>query len=166
VDIEDPDPPDAGWNPLSVFHQGLGLGGAIFGRLEGCCFDKGRVLINSTAGGDAGCGQVWEYQPQPDGQGRLRLVFESPAPQFLRMPDNVTVSPRGGVLLCEDHDGTDRLIGLDPEGRVFEFARNRLSHGEFAGVTYGPAVGHWLFVNIQNPGMTLAITGPWERGCL
>jgi uncharacterized protein len=166
VDIEDPDPPDAGWNPLSVFHQGLGRGGAIFGRLEGCCFDNGRVLINATAGGDAGCGQVWEYQGQPDGRGRLRLIFESPAPQFLRMPDNVTVSPRGGVLLCEDHDGTDRLIGLDPEGQIFEFARNRLSHGEFAGVTYGPAVGHWLFVNIQNPGMTLAITGPWERGCL
>ena len=69
VDIEDSDPPNAGWNPLSVFHQGLSLGGATFGRLEGCCFfDNGRVLINSTAGGD-GCGQVWEYQPQPDGPG-------------------------------------------------------------------------------------------------
>jgi secreted PhoX family phosphatase len=166
VDIEDPDPPDAGWNPLSVFHQGLGLGGAIFGRLEGCCFDRGRVLLTATAGGDAGCGQVWEYHSQPDGRGRLRLVFESPAPHFLRQPDNVTVSPRGGVLLCEDHDGSDRLVGLDPEGRVFEFARNRLSHGEFAGLTYGPSAGHWLFVNIQSPGMTLAITGPWQRGCL
>jgi secreted PhoX family phosphatase len=166
VDIDDPDPPDAGWNPLSVFHQGLALGGATFARLEGCCFDRDRVLINSTAGGDAGYGQVWEYRGQPDGRGRLRLVFESPAAEFLRQPDNVTVSRRGGVLLCEDHDGTDRLIGLDPQGRVFEFARNRLSHGEFAGVTYGPAAGYWLFVNIQNPGMTLAITGPWERGCL
>jgi secreted PhoX family phosphatase len=166
VDIDDPDPPDAGWNPLSVFQQGLGAGGAIFGRLEGCCFDRGRVLVNATAGGDAGCGQVWEYRGQPDGRGRLRLVFESPAPEFLRQPDNVTVSPRGGVLVCEDHDGSDRLIGLDPDGRVFEFARNRLGHGEFAGVTYGPAAGNWLFVNIQNPGMTLAITGPWGQGCL
>ena len=166
VDIDDPDPVDAGWNPLSVFKQGLRLGGAIFGRLEGCCFDRGRVLLTATAGGDAGCGQVWEYQGQADGRGRLRLVFESPSPQFLRQPDNVVVSPRGGVLLCEDHDGTDRLVGLDPEGRVFEFARNRFGTGEFAGVTYGPAVGYWLFVNIQRPGMTLAITGPWERGCL
>ncbi|HEV3364187.1 MAG TPA: alkaline phosphatase PhoX [Acidimicrobiia bacterium] len=166
VDIEDPDPKDAGWNPLSVFNQGLGLGGAIFGRLEGCCWDQGRVLLTATNGGDAACGQVWEYQPQQDGRGRLRLVFESPGPQFLRQPDNVVVSPRGGVLLCEDHDGADRLVGLDPEGRVFDFARNRLSPGEFAGLTYGPAIGYWLFVNIQNPGMTLAITGPWERGCL
>ena len=59
----------------------------------------------------------------------------------------------------------EAVLLLDPEGRVFEFARNRLSHGEFAGVTYGPG-GNWLFVNIQNPGMTLAITGPWQRGCL
>lgn len=165
VDIDDPDPPDAGPNPLAVFQQGLRRGGAVFGRLEGCCFDKGRVLLNATAGGDVGCGQVWEYRPEAAASGTLRLVFESPAKQFLQQPDNVTVSPRGGVLLCEDHDGYDRLIGLDPEGRPFEFARNRLSPGEFAGVTYGPA-GHWLYVNIQRPGMTLAITGPWQRGCL
>ena len=166
VDIAEPDPHDAGWHPLAVFKQGLDLGGAVFGRLEGCCFDQGRVLLTATAGGDAGYGQVWEYRGQPDGRGRLRLVFESPGKEFLRSPDNVVVSPRGGVLLCEDHDGTDRLVGVDPEGRVFEFARNRLSSGEFAGLTYGPAVGYWLFVNIQRPGMTLAITGPWERGCL
>jgi uncharacterized protein len=166
VDIDDPDPYDAGWNPLSVFHQGLKLGGAVFARLEGCCFDRGRVLMTTTTGGDAGVGQVWEYQPQPDGPGRLRLVFESPSAQFLNKPDNIVVSPRGGVLLCEDHEGSDRLMGLDPEGRTFEFARNRLSRGEFAGLTYGPAVGYWLFVNIQSPGMTLAITGPWERGSL
>ena len=166
VDIDDPDPFDAGWNPLSVFHQGLRRGGAIFGRLEGCCFDRGRVLFVSTSAGDARCGQVWAYRPAPDGQGgRLRLVFESPASRFLRQPDNLTVSPRGGVLLCEDGDGSDRLIGLDPQGRVFEFARNRLSLGEFAGVTYGPG-GNWLFVNIQRPGLTLAITGPWQRGSL
>jgi uncharacterized protein len=165
VDIADPDPPDAGWNPLSVFRQGLRLGGAIFARLEGCCFDRGRVLISATNGGDASDGQVWEYQPMPDGRGRLRLVFESPAAPFLRMPDNITASPRGGVLICEDHDGNDRLIGLDPQGRAFEFARNHLNHSEFAGVTYGPG-GNWLFVNIQNPGMTLAITGPWQRGSL
>ena len=166
VDIDDPDPHDAGWNPLAVFHQGLKRGGAVFARLEGCCFDRGRVLLTTTTGGDAGVGQVWEYRPRPDGPDLLHLVFESPSAQFLNKPDNIVVSPRGGVLLCEDHDGADRLIGLDPEGRIFEFARNRLSKGEFAGLTYGPAVGYWLFVNVQSPGMTLAITGPWERGSL
>ena len=166
VDIDDPDPHDAGWNELAVFHQGLKRGGAVFARLEGCCFDRGRVLMTTTTGGDAGVGQVWEYRPRPNGADLLRLVFESPSAGFLNKPDNIVVSPRGGVLMCEDHDGSDRLMGLDHQGRIFEFARNRLSKGEFAGLTYGPAIGYWLFVNVQTPGMTLAITGPWERGSL
>ena len=32
---------------------------------------------------------------------------------------------------------------------------------EWAGATFSPD-GQWLFVNIQTPGLTLAITGPWE----
>jgi secreted PhoX family phosphatase len=36
---------------------------------------------------------------------------------------------------------------------------------EFAGVAFAPR-GDYLFVNIQNPGVTFAIEGPWERGAL
>jgi hypothetical protein len=31
---------------------------------------------------------------------------------------------------------------------------------EWAGATWSPD-GKWLFVNIQSPGVTFAITGPW-----
>jgi secreted PhoX family phosphatase len=31
---------------------------------------------------------------------------------------------------------------------------------EWAGATFDPT-GKWLFVNIQDPGITFAITGPW-----
>lgn len=34
---------------------------------------------------------------------------------------------------------------------------------EWAGATF---YGRWLFVNIQSPGITFAITGPWENGAL
>jgi len=44
------------------------------------------------------------------------------------------------------------------EGEVF-------GHSEFAGATWSPD-GRWLFVNLQYPGITLAITGPWEEGIL
>jgi secreted PhoX family phosphatase len=83
----------------------------------------------------------------------------------LRAPDNVTVSPRGSVVLCEDGAGTDRLKGLSPDGRLFDIARNHGSKGEFAGATWSPD-GQWLFVNIQRPSATYAITGPWSRGPL
>ena len=36
---------------------------------------------------------------------------------------------------------------------------------ELAGVRYSPD-GQWLFVNIQYPGATYAITGPWGVGLL
>lgn len=164
VDIPDPDPQDAGVYPLAVFAQGRHRGGATFGRLEGCWWHRGRAVVVSTNGGDAGLGQVWEYQPNPGG-GRLSLLFESPSAEVLRHPDNVTATPRGGLLLCEDGHGPDRLQGLTPSGQVFDFARNRFSDGEFAGATFSPD-GRWLFVNVQRPGVTFAITGPWKRGPL
>jgi secreted PhoX family phosphatase len=36
---------------------------------------------------------------------------------------------------------------------------------EWAGATFSRD-GDWLFVNIQTPGVTFAITGPWHRGPL
>jgi hypothetical protein len=36
---------------------------------------------------------------------------------------------------------------------------------EFAGATFSPD-GETLFVNIQTPGSTFAIWGPWRKGAL
>ncbi|MFS0709108.1 alkaline phosphatase PhoX [Brevundimonas sp. 2P06AA] len=36
------------------------------------------------------------------------------------------------------------------------------SNTEFAGVCWAPN-GQTMFVNLYSPGMTLAVTGPWER---
>jgi hypothetical protein len=162
VPIPDPDPSDAGQRPLAVFSQGRAGGGAVFNRLEGCFWHRGRVVFISTEGGNAELGQVWQYRP---GAGFLSLAFESPSPDLLRKPDNLTATPRGGLLVCEDGPGPDRLQGVDSDGRIFEFARNRFSDGEFAGPTFSPD-GKVLFVNVQRPSFTFAITGPWHRGPL
>ena len=162
VPIENPDPKDAGWHPLAVFSQGRAGGGAVFNRLEGCFWHRGRVVFISTEGGNAELGQVWEYRP---GANVLSLAFESSSPELLRKPDNLTATPRGGLLVCEDGPAGDRLQGVDSDGRIFEFARNRFSDGEFAGPTFSPD-GKVLFVNFQRPSVTFAITGPWGRGPL
>jgi uncharacterized protein len=39
-------------------------------------------------------------------------------------PDNITVSPYGGVMIAEDGDGTNDLLGATDRGEVFVFARN------------------------------------------
>ena len=92
----------------------------------------------------------------------------------LDLPDNVTVSPRGTVVVCEDGEpatGDNYIRGLAADGRIWDIALNRLrssitgadrSNDEFAGSTFTPD-GHTLFVNIQaSSGMTFAIWGPWR----
>ena len=81
-------------------------------------------------------------------------------------PDTITVRPRGGVLACEDGDGPQFCRGITPYGRVFDFATHNLAGAnEFAGANWS-SDGNWLFVNVQSPGVTYAVTGPWQDGAL
>lgn len=182
VDIPEPNRPHtnaAALDAHGVVVQGLARGGAVFSRLEGAWFDAGRLYVTATDGGDARAGQVWELDPRAE---RLRLLFQSPGYAVLNMPDNICMSPRGGLVICENGElGTGlaaRLHGLTRDGRLFAFARNSVrlagqrnafegdfAECEFAGATYSPD-GRWLFVNIQIPGITFAITGPWAEGGL
>jgi uncharacterized protein len=164
VDIKDVDPSNATEKPLAVFQQGKAQGAATFGRLEGCWYGNGHIYLNSTDGGNAKKGQIWRYTPRGDG-GELVLLFESPSADVLDAPDNICVSPRGGLAICEDGGGNQFIRGLTPDGRIFSFAENVLNDSEFAGSCFSPD-GQTLFVNLQTPGLTLAIWGPWERGGL
>ena len=171
--IAEPDPAFAG--PGSVYAQGLAGGGATFGRLEGTWYGNGRIYVVSTTGGNAGAGQVWEFDPAGE---RLRLLFESPGSHVLDLPDNICVSPRGSLVLCEDGQPGNCVMGLTRQGDIFPFARNTVvlngrrngivgdyRYSEFAGATYSPD-GRWLFFNAQWPGITFAVTGPWADGPL
>jgi secreted PhoX family phosphatase len=170
----------------ALFMQGFDQGGAAFNRLEGCWFGEGSVFFQDTRGGNpVRRGHVWQYVPGPDeGQGGpgdrglLRLIFESPGTAVLDSPDNITVSPRGGLVLCEDGGGEQWLRGISRSGQIFDFAKNLFSEDEFAGACFSPD-GHTLFVNIQGAtsgnatapgvkgsGFTMAIWGPWAKGAL
>ena len=162
VTIDEPNPTDT-TDPLAVFDQGAAKGGATFDRLEGAWFGDGSIFFVSTSGGDAALGQIWEYRPKGRLKGRLRLIFESPSPDLLESPDNICVSPSGSLLLCEDGGGTQYMRGITERGQIFDFGRNDLNESEFAGSTFSPD-GETLFVNVQSPGITFAISGPWERG--
>lgn len=168
VTIADPDPAVRGTKRDQVFQQGRSQGGAAFARLEGCWYDGGSIFFNATSGGDEGLGQVWEYRPRGRSGGQLILVFESPSADLLDAPDNICVSPRGGLVLCEDGDDDQYVRGLNERGEVFDFALNNVSRDEdkeFAGACFSPD-GDVMFVNIQTPGISFAIRGPWERGAL
>jgi uncharacterized protein len=177
VRIETPDNESATMPGNFVWSQGRAEGAATFARLEGCWHgDDGRIYIVSTSGG-IGQGQIWVYDPHRE---KITLLFESPGAAVLNAPDNITVSPRGGLVLCEDGGGEEFVHGLTVEGEIFQFARNNViippekarngisgdfAGSEFAGACYSPD-GRWLFVNVQSPGITFAITGPWRWGGL
>jgi len=171
--------------------QGEAQGGAIFKRGECCCYYDGVVYFVDTTGGAAGKGTVWALQPgkRAGERGTLTALYVSPDEPTADNIDNITVSPRGGILCCEDGGGQvvngvrsfgTRLIGVDRNGRAFTFAENNVQieqalpnrpaiatgdyrGSEFAGATFARRM---LFVNIQTPGITFAIEGPWERGVL
>ncbi|MFQ5747022.1 MAG: alkaline phosphatase PhoX [Gemmatimonadota bacterium] len=175
LDLDDPDPPEVDADSSALFRHALELGAAIFHRLEGAFWADGGGYFDATTGGDARRGQIWQYRPLPDGRGELRLAFESPGPSVLNSPDNLCVSPRGGLVICEDPDGAAPFLrGLTPDGRIFDLAHNITSETEFTGACFSPD-GRTLFVNFQgpnsvtergDPGFTVAIWGPWERGAL
>lgn len=77
-------------------------------------------------------------------------------------PDNVTVTPWGSLVLAEDGVGASHVLSATPYGPAQAIARNMLNDSEFTGPTFS-ADGKVLFVNMQDPGLTLAITGPWEK---
>ena len=176
VEIGTPDNPAVGVPSNFVWAQGRALGAATFARLEGAWYgNDAKVYVVSTSGGGSNRGQVWEYDPAAE---RLRMVFQSPGPEILNAPDNICVSPRGGLVLCEDGSGEEFLHGLTVDGQIFQFAKNTavlngerngitgdFTGSEWAGACYSPD-GRWLFANIQSPGITFAITGPWKSGAL
>ena len=174
VPIDKPDDPDGKASDDFVWSQGRALGAATFARLEGCWHGNGKVYIVATDGG-VGQGQVWEYDPAAE---NISLLFQSPGKHVLNKPDHLTVSPRGGLVLCEDGGGDEFLHGLTTDGQIFSFAQNNVklrgernglsgdfTHAEWAGPCYSPD-GKWLFANIFEPGITVAITGPWQTGAL
>jgi secreted PhoX family phosphatase len=187
VDIDDPAPtfPAGTTNDQALSYvasQGWAQGAAYFSRLEGSVYDNGVVYFTATQGGGPaetstgpiadgfgnGSGQIWAYHTRA---GILQLLYESPGPDVLDLPDNVTTSARGTLVVCEDNVNDNYVRGLTRGGQLFDIALNRLrsktnvdrSNDEFAGSTFSPD-GHTLFVNIQaSAGMTFAIWGPWER---
>lgn len=159
-----------------VFWQGFTQGGAAFQRGEGAWYGNGLIYWISTSGGPAREGIVWAYDPVAE---QLYAFLESDGPATVDNPDNITVSPRGGILLCEDGNAGQYMIGVTQDGEAtFRFARNTVVlngsrngitgdfvNAEFAGATWDPS-GEVLFCNIQTPGITFAIWGPWHRGAL
>ncbi|MFC5261471.1 alkaline phosphatase PhoX [Kribbella qitaiheensis] len=142
--------------------------------------DEGVYVVNSFAeGGSADLpadavphdGMVWFYNYEAK---TIQLVTYFPESAAANKgteakyndynfdgPDNVTVTPWGSLVLAEDGNASSHVLSSTPGGPTYAIARNMLNDSEFTGPTFSDD-GKVLFVNIQTPGITLAITGPWR----
>ncbi len=149
--------------------RGFEAGAALFGSGEGMTFNEGTVYFDCTNGGRSGAGQVWKYLPSPyegtgkeaASPGRLQLFVEVPSTSVIDHPDQMANAPWGDLLICEDGEDDQYLVGITPGGEIHRFARNARDESEFSGVCFSPD-GGTMFVNLQNAGLTFAVTGPWK----
>ena len=156
VDLDEPDPEGD-----TVRIQAQAEGAAIFIRGEGITFTEDGIYAVATTGGPIGKGQIFRLVDGERG-GHLEVITASVDPALLDMPDNITMAPWGELFFCEDGSNGNYLRGLTADGTLFDFARNVRSTGELAGVCLSPD-GRALFVNMQQDGMTLVITGPFPE---
>ncbi len=147
---------------------GAGLGAATFMRGEGLAIAGDDVYFTATYGGPDLLGQVFHYRAseyeatdqESDAPATLQLVAESGRGSLLQNPDNLCVAPWGDLIVCEDASSHAGIVGCRADGTQYAIADNAYSRSELAGACFSPD-GSILFVNIQYPGTTVAITGPW-----
>jgi secreted PhoX family phosphatase len=171
VDLEDVTSPGD-----DLRRQGRSKGAAVIVRGEGMTVEVDAasgetcIWIVSTSGGPHGLGQLWCYRPaRGEGgaderrhPGTLELGLEPRNREWLRNGDNLTLAPFGDLLICEDNDVAQHIVGVTASGGMYRFAANARRDSEFAGATFSPD-GSTLFVNLQRPGLTFAIKGPWNK---
>jgi uncharacterized protein len=181
VTVDEPDHDDdtdnrtdrvSGFTPNRI--QAQDKGAAYFDRLEGMWVGPGtsKIYFDTTAGGAANLGQVWEYDP---GRETLTLIYESMNSAALQSPDNVVVVPAtGDIFVQEDGAGAQFVRGVTLDGEIYDFARTTANETEFCGGCFDPD-GQTFYVNQQgergnlpngpanNEAITYAIYGPFHK---
>jgi len=139
-------------------------------KLEGAYWaDGGAYFVASYARASDGSknehdGQVWFYDPATQTVTLKSIFGVNPNPDAdtdYDGPDNIALDPNGGLILAEDGEGIQHLVGVTTAGKAYPLARNDVSGSEFAGPTFTED-GEVLFACIQGDGYTFAITGPWK----
>lgn len=143
-------------------------------KLEGAWWSRGGAYIVASYAkpaddGSAAAheGQVWFLDPR---RGTLALVLwfapRKSKDKGVDGPDNIAVSPFGGVILAEDGVGAQHLISAAADGSRVFLARNEVRDGAEYSEFTGPNFSYdrrFLFANVQTPGTVFAIRGPFGQ---
>lgn len=165
IDLDNVDSPD---DDLRL--RGQAKGAAIFARGEGIWFGNNELYFTCTIGGANESGQIWRYRPsrfegtsdEQKNPGALTLWSEPGDATLIDRCDNITIHPSGALVICEDGKADNYVRILSRNGEWRRVARNtHPNSGEMTGACFTPD-GKTMFINQQEEGLTLAITGPWN----
>jgi hypothetical protein len=184
VDINAPDLDGAGLAVAGVgtvsasgpYLQAYAAGAAIFGANEGCWVADGVVYFTDkrVATSPPRAGRIWALDLHT---GTLEAIFVSNDILIGNSPDNVCISPRGGVLFCEDGGASGpkgdpsaqveqmRLMGVTPAGASYVFAKHNfnfsgeqmLAAGKLAGLAGDHRDTEWAGSVFSPDGHTLFV---------
>ena len=107
-------------------------------KLEGQWWGDGGVwFVASYARRDDGSrndhdGQVWFHDPARQTI-TLKTVFSAVDKDPFDGPDNITLSPYGGLMIAEDGNDDVHLVGLTEAGTAYALARGEIEDSEFTG---------------------------------
>ncbi|MDO9165414.1 MAG: DUF839 domain-containing protein [Rhodoferax sp.] len=119
--------------------QAYANGAAIFGATEGCWVANGTVFFTDkqVTSNPIRAGRIWALDLESN---VLKAIFVSNDITVGNSPDNLCVSPRGGILFNEDGSGSglnasgqtvsvpaQRLMALRPDGSSYEFANHNFN---------------------------------------
>lgn len=157
-------------------------GATVHPKIEGCWTDgKGLWFTlsytNSSQAAAFGIDEDWgmvmyysykdqtltlkEYWAKDNALGAVVRGDATEAIKQFHGPDNITVSPWGGVLIAEDGDNPCSLVAFSEGTGSRELARDLADRGEWAGPCFSKT-GNLLFASVQSD-CTYAITGPLAR---
>jgi secreted PhoX family phosphatase len=120
-------------------------------KLEGAWWgDGGAYFVASFARNSDGSvnehdGQVWFYDPATESV-TLKTIFgvnldpDADTDNY-DGPDNITVSPYGGVILAEDGEGIQHLVGVTDQGKSYPIAATTSTTASSPGRRSAPMAG-------------------------
>ena len=133
----------------------------VFNRGEGVWYDSGTVYFSTT-----GDNRIWMLDVMNQA---LSILYDDDlfAQPILRGVDNITVSPRGDVLVAEDGDDM-QLVAITPTGDIEPVLQIvGPSRSEITGPAFDPSGKRLYFssqrgsTNTDDGGVTYELSGPF-----
>lgn len=133
---------------------------AKFERGEGIIGAADGIYFSCTSGGPKYNGQIFRLL-RSGGLEYLELVTIGHGNGFAS-PDAVGASPWGDLVVCEDKGekkAINRVFAIRPDRRMYRIFESK---SEACGACFSPD-GRIMFINLQDFGFTIAVTGPWMK---